>query len=96
MLKFTGPLVPAPVVTVIPVVPVAVWAMVKVADIWVALMTTTLVTVIEEPAETVAPEENPDPISPILIVLPACPEAGETDVRVGTAGGGGGGGGEDG
>jgi hypothetical protein len=86
--KDDGPLVPPDVVTVTLVGPVvALAAMVKVAVIWVALTTVTLLTVTPALATlTVAPEIKLVPVNVTGKVLPGVPFDGLMELTVGGAG----------
>ena len=79
-----APLVPVDVVTVTFLVPtVAFEAIANVAVIWVEFTTVTLLTVIPEPALTVAPEAKLVPVKVTGTLFPATPLLGLIDVSVG-------------
>jgi hypothetical protein len=82
--KRTVPLVPAPVVTLTFTGPGAtLFAIVKVAVIWVALTTTTFVTVIPLPALTLAPDWKLVPVRVTGVLDPSMPAAGLIELTVG-------------
>src|SRR5438094_311884 len=83
----TGAEMPPLVVTVTLAAPRVVFAvMVKVAVIWVALATLTLLTVMPVPALTEAPATKLEPVRATATAAPCAPELGAMAVNVGAGG----------